>query len=54
MSEMATSPRRARSVAAYLAERAGCRTVLLGKAHFEPGVDPDLRFEESLSVAAPA
>jgi arylsulfatase A-like enzyme len=28
------------SVAAYLAEKAGYRTALLGKAHFEPGFDP--------------
>ena len=33
-------PEGAPSVAAYLAERAGYRTALLGKAHFEPGFDP--------------
>lgn len=33
------------SVAARLAE-AGYRTALIGKAHFEPGIDPDLRFRE--------
>ena len=27
------------SVAAYLGEQAGYRTALLGKAHFEPGLD---------------
>ena len=35
------------SVAAYLAEAAGYRTALLGKAHFEPGFDPQGRFEEN-------
>jgi arylsulfatase A-like enzyme len=35
------------SVAAYLAEQAGYRTALLGKAHFEPGFDPEFRFEEN-------
>jgi arylsulfatase A-like enzyme len=41
-------PEDAPSVAAYLAERAGYRTALLGKAHFEPGFDPDNSlFEEN-------
>jgi arylsulfatase A-like enzyme len=35
------------SVAAYLAEQAGYRTALLGKAHFEPGFDPDNKWEEN-------
>jgi arylsulfatase A-like enzyme len=35
------------SVAAHLAEAAGYRTALLGKAHFEPGFDPGFRFEEN-------
>jgi arylsulfatase A-like enzyme len=35
------------SVAAYLAERGGYKTALLGKAHFEPNFDPKLRFEEN-------
>ena len=35
------------SVAAYLAERAGYRTALLGKAHFEPNMDFAGRFEEN-------
>jgi arylsulfatase A-like enzyme len=36
------------SVAAHLAEHAGYRTALLGKAHFEPGFDPEGRFEENI------
>ena len=39
------------SVAGYLAEKAGYRTALLGKAHFEPGFDPDLHFEENARAA---
>ena len=39
------------SVAACLAEEAGYRTALLGKAHFEPGFDPQLRFEENARPA---
>jgi arylsulfatase A-like enzyme len=35
------------SVAAYLRERAGYRTALLGKAHFEPGFDPNYDFAEN-------
>jgi arylsulfatase A-like enzyme len=35
------------SIAAYLAEKAGYRTALLGKAHFEPGFDLALQFEEN-------
>jgi arylsulfatase A-like enzyme len=35
------------SVAAYLAEQAGYRTALLGKAHFEPGFDPHNKWEEN-------
>lgn len=44
-------PADAPSVAAYLAEKAGYRTALLGKAHFEPGVDPDLHFDENARAA---
>lgn len=41
-------PEDAPSVAAWLAEKAGYRTALLGKAHFEPGFDPDnTRFAEN-------
>jgi arylsulfatase A-like enzyme len=35
------------SVAAYLHERAGYRTALLGKAHFEPALDPTFRWHEN-------
>ncbi len=39
------------SVAAHLKERAGYRTALLGKAHFEPGFDPtDVYPENRLAV----
>ena len=34
------------SIAAYLGEH-GYRTALLGKAHFEPGFDPHLKWEEN-------
>src|SRR5881397_3748223 len=44
-------PEDAPSVAAYLAERAGYRTALLGKAHFEPGFDPQRRWEENARPA---
>ncbi|MEY2589161.1 MAG: hypothetical protein QOJ67_1145 [Acidimicrobiaceae bacterium] len=40
-------PEDAPSVAAYLAEKAGYRTALLGKAHFEPGFDPHRLFAET-------
>ena len=40
-------PPDARSIAAYLAERAGYRTALLGKAHFEPAFDRKLRWFEN-------
>jgi arylsulfatase A-like enzyme len=40
-------PAGAPSVAAYLHERAGYRTALLGKAHFEPGFDLQGRYEEN-------
>jgi arylsulfatase A-like enzyme len=39
------------SIAAYLAEQAGYRTALLGKAHFEPGFDPGFHFEENARAA---
>jgi arylsulfatase A-like enzyme len=32
------------TVAGYLADRGGYRTALIGKAHFEPGFDPQLRW----------
>ena len=44
-------PTDAPSIASYLAEKAGYRTALLGKAHFEPGFDPKLQFEENARVA---
>ncbi|MEY2567602.1 MAG: hypothetical protein QOE35_2131 [Actinomycetota bacterium] len=44
-------PTDAPSVAAYLAEEAGYRTALLGKAHFEPGFDPHNKFEENARAA---
>ena len=40
-------PEDAPSIAAYLSEKAGYRTALLGKAHFEPGFDPQLRWREN-------
>jgi arylsulfatase A-like enzyme len=39
------------SVAAYLREKGGYRTALLGKAHFEPNFDTTLRFEENARQA---
>lgn len=35
------------SVAAYLADKAGYRTALMGKAHFEPGWDPTFHWDEN-------
>jgi arylsulfatase A-like enzyme len=40
-------PADAPSVAAYLAEKAGYRTALIGKAHFEPAIDFSGRYEEN-------
>ena len=40
-------PTDAPSVAAYLHDRAGYRTALIGKAHFEPAFDPLGRWEEN-------
>ena len=40
-------PHDAPSVAAHLAEKAGYRTALLGKAHFDPGFDPMFTFPEN-------
>src|SRR5580765_3333765 len=40
-------PADAPSVAAHLREKAGYRTALLGKAHFEPGFDLELRWPEN-------
>ncbi len=39
------------NVAAWLRERAGYHTALLGKAHFEPHLDPTLRFRENQLAA---
>ena len=44
-------PTDAPSIAQYLHDKAGYRTALLGKAHFEPAFDPQLRFEENARVA---
>ena len=44
-------PADAPSVAAYLRDKAGYRTALLGKAHFEPGFDLQLQWPEN-SMAA--
>ena len=44
-------PTDAPSVAAWLAEQGGYRTALLGKAHFEPGFDPHLFYEENARAA---
>src|SRR4029079_2211800 len=35
------------SIAAYLREAAGYRTALLGKAHFEPGIDVNRQWAEN-------
>jgi arylsulfatase A-like enzyme len=40
-------PADARSVARHLRRAAGYRTALVGKAHFEPHLDPTLSFEEN-------
>lgn len=40
-------PEDAPSIAAHLHDKAGYRTALLGKAHFEPAFDPHLRWEEN-------
>ena len=40
-------PEDAPSIAAHLADRAGYRTALVGKAHFEPAFDPENRWEEN-------
>ena len=44
-------PEDAPSVAGYLADRAGYRTALIGKAHFDPGFDPGLRWQENARAA---
>jgi len=44
-------PADAPSVAAYLHEKAGYRTALLGKAHFEPGFDFELQWAENAMAA---
>jgi arylsulfatase A-like enzyme len=40
-------PESAPSVAAYLNDKAGYRTALIGKAHFEPGFDFNLKWNEN-------
>jgi len=40
-------PADAPSVAAWLDEQAGYRTALVGKAHFEPAIDPDFHWFEN-------
>src|SRR5580704_2439348 len=40
-------PKGAPSVARYLKEKAGYKTALIGKAHFEPGFDPTAKYEEN-------
>ena len=40
-------PNDAPSIAAYLHDRAGYRTALLGKGHFEPGFDGKLEWAEN-------
>ena len=44
-------PPDAPSVAAYLHEKAGYRTALLGKAHFEPALDFAQRWPENTDGA---
>jgi arylsulfatase A-like enzyme len=41
-------PLDAPSVAGYLHDRAGYRTALLGKAHFQPGMDRDRKWTENI------
>ena len=40
-------PEDAPSVAKYLHDKAGYKTALIGKAHFEPFIDPKQQFYES-------
>jgi arylsulfatase A-like enzyme len=40
-------PEDAPSVAQYLKEKAGYKTALIGKAHFEPGFDPTSKYTEN-------
>lgn len=44
-------PHDAPSIAGELHERAGYATALIGKGHFEPAEDPDLRFDEARMAA---
>ena len=44
-------PDDAPSVAAYLRETAGYRTALIGKAHFDPHLDPTLKYFENRAAA---
>lgn len=45
-------PANAPSVARWLRTKAGYRTALIGKAHFEPHLDPTLRFVENRGASA--
>ncbi|MFB7057636.1 sulfatase [Streptomyces vinaceus] len=47
-------PEDAPSVAAHLRDRAGYRTALIGKAHFEPAFDPQYRYTETRRAATGA
>ncbi|MFG2794812.1 sulfatase [Streptomyces sp. NPDC048419] len=47
-------PEDAPSVAAYLRDKAGYRTALIGKAHFEPAFDPYYRYTETRRAASGA
>jgi len=44
-------PEDAPSVAQYLKDKAGYKTALVGKAHFEPGFDPTLKYRENARQA---
>ncbi len=41
-------PQDAPSFAQYLKDKAGYKTALIGKAHFEPGFDPKMQFQENI------
>jgi arylsulfatase A-like enzyme len=41
-------PEDAPSFAQYLKDKAGYKTALIGKAHFEPGFDPQFKFRENI------
>ncbi len=44
-------PEDAPSIAQYLKDKAGYKTALIGKAHFEPGFDPKLKYRENARQA---